>query len=188
MCKLKFYWFKTWMPTNDKNRKESARIEIISKSEIQSWKNFLKFKQFTFLRLEADSNLQYLYRMYCAGAMWVSQNHMAWQKNAIEIHLSKNMPKKRSSQASNLKQSGRKTAIESYEFSDVDANWIPLPIFRLSIYSLRHRKSGVRVYMHELFVSKTRTSEVRASEGFWQKRVHITPYKALSMTWAVYYT
>ena len=56
-------------------------------------------------------------------------------------------------------------------------------------YSLRHRKCGVRGYMHELFVSKTRTSEVRASEGFWHKqRVHITPYKALSMTWAVYYT
>ena len=56
-------------------------------------------------------------------------------------------------------------------------------------YSLRHRKCGVRGYMHELFVSKTRTSEVRANEGFWQKqRVHVTPYKALSMTWAVYYT
>ena len=51
------------------------------------------------------------------------------------------------------------------------------------IYSLRHRKCGIRGYMHELFVSKTRTSEVRASEGFWHKqRVHITPYKALSMT------
>ena len=34
------------------------------------------------------------------------------------------------------------------------------------IYSLRHRKCGARGYMHELFVSKTRTSEVRASEGF----------------------
>ena len=34
-------------------------------------------------------------------------------------------------------------------------------------YSLRHRKCGVRGYMHELFVSKTRTrGEVRASEGF----------------------
>ena len=33
-------------------------------------------------------------------------------------------------------------------------------------YSLRHRKCGVRGYMHELFVSKPRTSEVRASEGF----------------------
>ena len=33
-------------------------------------------------------------------------------------------------------------------------------------YSLHHRKCGVRGYMHELFVSKTRTSEVRASEGF----------------------
>ena len=27
------------------------------------------------------------------------------------------------------------------------------------IYSLRHRKCGVQGYMHELFVSKTRTSE-----------------------------
>ena len=57
MSKLKFYWFKIWMTTKDKNRKESTRIEIISKSETQSSKNFLKFKQFTFLRLEADSNL-----------------------------------------------------------------------------------------------------------------------------------
>jgi len=48
MCKLKFYRFKIWMTTNYKNRKESTRIKIISKSEIQSWKNFLNFKQFTF--------------------------------------------------------------------------------------------------------------------------------------------
>ena len=34
------------------------------------------------------------------------------------------------------------------------------------IYSLRHRKCGVRGFMHELFLSKTRTSEERASEGF----------------------
>ena len=33
-------------------------------------------------------------------------------------------------------------------------------------YSLRHRKCGVRGYMHELFVSETQTSEVRASDGF----------------------
>ena len=47
-------------------------------------------------------------------------------------------------------------------------------------YSLHHRMCGVRGYMHELFVSKTRLREVRASEGFRQKqRVHITPYKAL---------
>ena len=38
-------------------------------------------------------------------------------------------------------------------------------IFSDSKYSLRHRKCGVRGYMHELFVSKPRTSEVRASEG-----------------------
>ena len=38
--------------------------------------------------------------------------------------------------------------------------------FWVSIYSLRHRKCGVRGFIHELFVSKTRTSEVRASEGF----------------------
>ena len=42
MCKLKFHWFKIWMTTNDKNRKESTRIESISKSETQSWKNFFK--------------------------------------------------------------------------------------------------------------------------------------------------
>ena len=33
-------------------------------------------------------------------------------------------------------------------------------------YSLRYRKCGVRGFIHELFVSKTRTSRVRASEGF----------------------
>ena len=43
-----------------------------------------------------------------------------------------------------------------------------MPIYHIyaHIYSLRHRKCSVRGYMHELFVSKTRTSEVRASEGF----------------------
>ena len=56
-------------------------------------------------------------------------------------------------------------------------------------YSLRHRKCGVRGFIHELFVSKTRTSEVRASEGFWHKQlVNKTPYIVLSMSWAVYYT
>ena len=39
-------------------------------------------------------------------------------------------------------------------------------IYPYHIYSLRHRKCGVRGFIHELFVSKTRTSEVRASEGF----------------------
>ena len=34
------------------------------------------------------------------------------------------------------------------------------------VYSLHHRKCGVRGFIHELFVSKTRTSEVRVSEGF----------------------
>ena len=38
--------------------------------------------------------------------------------------------------------------------------------FSSCIYSLRHRKCSVRGYMHEVFVSKTRTSEARASEGF----------------------
>ena len=33
-------------------------------------------------------------------------------------------------------------------------------------YSLRHRKCDVRGFIHELFVSKTRTSEEQASEGF----------------------
>ena len=65
MCKLKFCWFKIWMTSNDKNRKESTRIEIISKSEIQSWKNFLKFKQLTFCVLRSIQI--YLHRMYCAG-------------------------------------------------------------------------------------------------------------------------
>ena len=69
------------------------------------------------------------------------------------------------------------------------SNAIFLTVTLYRIYSLRHRKCGVRGFIHELFVSKTRTSEVRASEGFWQKqRVNKTPYKALSMSWAVYYT
>ena len=34
------------------------------------------------------------------------------------------------------------------------------------INSSRHRNCFVRGYIHELFVSKARTSEVRASEGF----------------------
>ena len=33
-------------------------------------------------------------------------------------------------------------------------------------YSLRHRKCDVWGFIHELLVSKTRTSEIRASEGF----------------------
>ena len=32
--------------------------------------------------------------------------------------------------------------------------------------------------MHELFVSKTRTSEVRASEGFWQKKGGYNPVQS----------
>ena len=50
------------------------------------------------------------------------------------------------------------------------------------VYVIASAVYGVR-YMHELFVSKTRTSDrVRASEGFWHKqRVNITPYKAISM-------
>ena len=36
MCKPKFDWIQIRMTTKDKNRKESTRIEIISKSEIQS--------------------------------------------------------------------------------------------------------------------------------------------------------
>ena len=40
MCKLKFYWFKIWITTNDKNQKESTiRIEIIFKRKL---KEFLK--------------------------------------------------------------------------------------------------------------------------------------------------
>ena len=38
--------------------------------------------------------------------------------------------------------------------------------YKGNTYSLRHRKCGVRGFIHELFVSKTRTSEVQASEGF----------------------
>ena len=53
-----------------------------------------------------------------------------------------------------------------------------------NIHSLRHRKFYSRVVC-----VKTRTSEVRASEGFCHnQRVNKTPYKALSMSWAVYYT
>ena len=51
-------------------------------------------------------------------------------------------------------------------------------------YILRHRKCGERGYIHSRVVCvKTRTSEVRASEGFsHNQRVNITPYKAISMT------
>ena len=45
-------------------------------------------------------------------------------------------------------------------------SYLHMHALRFHKYSLRHRKCGVRGYMHELFVSKTRTSEVRASEGF----------------------
>ena len=62
---------------------------------------------------------------------------------------------------------------------------IPIKHSSLYIYSLRHRNCGVRGYILELFVWKPE----RASEGFWhKKRVNITPYKAISMTWAVYST
>ena len=65
--------------------------------------------------------------------------------------------------------------------------WLWISAWKKS--SLRHRKCGVRGFVHELFVSKTRTNEVRESEGFWHKqRVNKTQYKALSMSWAVYYT
>ena len=59
MWKLKFYWFKIGMTTNDKNQEKSKRTEVISKSEIQSSKSLL----FCFLR-----PIQFfLHRMYCAG-------------------------------------------------------------------------------------------------------------------------
>ena len=46
-------------------------------------------------------------------------------------------------------------------------------------YSLRHRKCDVWGFIHELLVSKTRTSEIRASEGFWHKqRVIKTPVRS----------
>ena len=36
---------------------------------------------------------------------------------------------------------------------------------QMNVNTLRHRKCDVRGFIHELFVSKTRTSDVRASEG-----------------------
>ena len=64
--------------------------------------------------------------------------------------------------------------------------WIVLSNFVIkNVVSLRHRKCFVRGYIHEPFVSKPE----RASEGFWHKQlVNMTPSKALSMTWTVYYT
>ena len=47
---------------------------------------------------------------------------MACQKILLKYTFLKNIPIKRSSLANNLKQSGRRTAIESYEFSDGDEN------------------------------------------------------------------
>ena len=45
------------------------------------------------------------------------------KKMLLKYAFLKNMPIKRSSLANNLKQSGRRTAIESYEFSDGDENY-----------------------------------------------------------------
>ena len=45
------------------------------------------------------------------------------KKLLLKYAFLKNMPIKRSSLANNLKQSGRRTAIESYEFSDGDENY-----------------------------------------------------------------
>ena len=64
----------------------------------------------------------------------------------------------------------------------INNDLVVLSICNKHTFSLRHRKCGVWRFIHKLFVSKTRTSEVRAIEGFWHKqRVNKTPYKALSM-------
>ena len=57
------------------------------------------------------------------------------------------------------------------------------------INSSRHRKCFVQGRIHDLFVSKALTRSYLARSGFdTNKLVNITPYKALSMTWTVYYT
>ena len=52
------------------------------------------------------------------------------------------------------------------QYNTIQYNTIQYNTIQYNTYSLRHRKCGVRGFIHELFVSKTRTSEVRASEGF----------------------
>ena len=72
MCKLKLYWFKIWMTTNDKNRKESTRIEIISKSETQDQNIFLSSNSLLLCVLKPIQI--YLHRMYCAGVEHAAKN------------------------------------------------------------------------------------------------------------------
>ena len=63
MCKLKFYWFKIWMTTNDKNRKES-KSSLKAKYKVESiflCSNCLPFCVLTPIQI-------YLHRMYGAGA------------------------------------------------------------------------------------------------------------------------
>ena len=52
------------------------------------------------------------------------------------------------------------------QHSTTQHNTMQYNSIQCSTYSLRHRKCGVRGFVHELFVSKTRTSEIRASGGF----------------------
>ena len=49
-------------------------------------------------------------------------------------------------------------------------------------YSLRHRKCGVRGFIHELFVSKPERARYERVRAFDTQRVNKTPYKALSMS------
>ena len=72
------------------------------------------------------------------------------------------------------------------EFRDWTTDW-RTPLTEYIVYVIESAAYGV--IFTSCFLSKTRTSEVRASEGFWHKqRVNKTQYKALSMSWAVYYT
>ena len=63
MCKLKFYWFKIWMTTNDKNRPES-KSSLKAKYKVE--RIFESSNSLLFCVLRPIQI--YLHRMYCAGA------------------------------------------------------------------------------------------------------------------------
>ena len=57
------------------------------------------------------------------------------------------------------------------------------------VYFIESVKRGVRGCTHELFVWKPERARYERVGAFdTSQQVNITPYKAISMTWAVYYT
>ena len=73
---------------------------------------------------------------------------MACQKMLLKYTFLKNIPIKRSSLANNLKQSGKRTAIESSEFSDGDENYPYLSFayeYGFSSWELDNAKAKCRI-------------------------------------------